>query len=90
MAQLYLRLMDPRGLRVNQNAYFSLLSHTKQLLFVIFFGKLQEVELDFRHTEDGNTDGRTDGWTDRCGSQNSYLDITSVCPLGALHRSQVL
>ena len=28
--------MDPEGLRVTQNAYFSLLTHTKQLLLVTF------------------------------------------------------
>ena len=33
--------------------------------------RLQEVELDFGHTEDGR---QTDGWTDRRGSRNSYLD----------------
>ena len=30
------RIMDPRVLRVTQNAYFSLLKHTKQLLLVTF------------------------------------------------------
>ena len=29
-------LIDPMGLRVTQNAYFSLMTHTKQLLFVTF------------------------------------------------------
>ena len=28
--------MDPRGLRVTKNAHFSLLTHTNQLLFVMF------------------------------------------------------
>ena len=28
--------MEPRGLKVTQNAYFSLLTHTKQLLLVTF------------------------------------------------------
>ena len=29
-------LMDPRGLRVTQNAYFSVLTHTKKLLIMTF------------------------------------------------------
>ena len=29
--------MEPNGLRVTMNAYFSLLSHTKELLLVIFY-----------------------------------------------------
>ena len=28
--------MDPKGLRVTQSAYFSLLTHTKELLLVTF------------------------------------------------------
>ena len=28
--------MDPRGLKVDQNAYFLLVTHTKQLLLVTF------------------------------------------------------
>ena len=28
--------MDPKGLKVTQNAYFSFLTHTKQLLLVTF------------------------------------------------------
>ena len=28
--------MDPKGLRVTQNAYFSLLTHTEQLLLVTY------------------------------------------------------
>ena len=50
--------MDPRGLRVTQNAYISLLTHTKQLLLMTFVIRLQEMELVFRHT--GRSDGKTD------------------------------
>ena len=39
--------------------------------------RLQEVELDFGHTEVGNTDGRMD----RRGSRNSYLDVDLFCRL---------
>ena len=63
------------GLRVTQDAYFSLLTHTKQLLLVTFCGKTAGGGVRFRthgrRTEDGR---KTDGWTDRRGSQNSYLD----------------
>ena len=50
------------GLRVTQDAYFSLLTHTKQLLLVTFCDKLQELGLVFGHTE-GRNDGMTDGQT---------------------------
>ena len=57
------------GLRVIQNAYFSLMTHTKQLLFVTFCCTTAGIEVSFR------THGRTDGGrTDRRGSRNSYLD----------------
>ena len=72
------------GLRVTQDAYFSLLSHTKQLLLVTFFDTTVGIGASFR------TDARTDGGgrTDRHGSQNSYLDEATgaskvvVRPLG--------
>ena len=48
------------SLRVTNNAYFSLLAHTKQLLLVTFFTCLQELELVFDSQKDGNTDGQTD------------------------------
>ena len=65
------------GLRVTQDAYFSLLTHTKQLLLVAFCHATAGNGAKFRTHErtDGQTDRRTDGWTDRCGSWNSYLDI---------------
>ena len=59
------------GLRVNQDAYFWLLTHTKQLLLVTFCYTTAGNGANFRtHTHmDGN--GRTDGR----GSRNSYLDV---------------
>ena len=58
------------GVRMTQNAYFSLLTHTKQLLLVTFRDKLAEIEVRFGRMEwtertDG-TDGtdETDGQTD--------------------------
>ena len=57
------------GLRVTQDAYFSLLTHTKQLLFVKFCDRLAGIEVIFW------TDGRNHEWTDRRGSRNSYLDF---------------
>jgi hypothetical protein len=54
-----------RGLRVIQHAYFSLLTHTKQLLLVTVCDALAGIEVSFGRTEpDGTTDGRTDGQTD--------------------------
>ena len=63
------------GLRVIQNAYFSLITHTKQPLLVTFCPTTTGIEACFR------TDGRTadtqmdGGRTDRRGSYNSYLDV---------------
>ena len=55
------------GLRVTQDAYFLLLTHTKQLLLVTVCDTLAGIEVRFRRTEpNGRTepDGRTDGQTD--------------------------
>ena len=63
---------------MTQHAYFSLLTHTKQLLLMTFCDTLTGIEVSFwtdrtRRTEpDGRN--RTDGWTDTLESQNSYLD----------------
>ena len=62
------------GLRVTQDAYFLLLTHTKQLLLVTFCDTLAGIEVSFWTDRTGTTDGRTDGLTERRGSQNSYLD----------------
>ena len=67
-------LVDPRGLGVTQDAYFSLLTHTKQLLLVTFCDTLAGIEVSFWRdgTTDERTNGRiderTNGWTDKRGS----------------------
>ena len=55
-------LMDPRGLRVTQNAYFSILTHTKKLLLVTFCDLTAETRVSFwTHKEwNRNMDGQTD------------------------------
>ena len=56
--------MDPRDLRMTQNAYLSLLTHTKKVLLVTFYDPTAETEVSFR-TDGGRTDGRTaEGQTD--------------------------
>ena len=40
-------LMDPKGLVVTKNAYFSLLMHIKQLLFVTFCDTISGIEASF-------------------------------------------
>ena len=74
------RQQSDRGLRVTQNAYSSLITHTKQLLLVTFSDTTAGIGASFR--TDAQTDGRrthgrrTDGGrTDRRGSRNSYLDV---------------
>ena len=61
------------GLRVAQDAYFSLLSHTKQLLLVTFSDTTAGIGASF--LTDASTHARMDGGrrADRRGSQNSYL-----------------
>ena len=55
--------------RVTQDAYFSLLTHTKQLFLVKFCDTTAGNSVSFR------THRRTNaGWTDKRGSRNSYLD----------------
>ena len=51
-------LMDPRCQRVTQNAYFSLLTHTKQLLSMILCDLTAEIGASFW------THRRTDGQAD--------------------------
>ena len=55
---------SPTGLRVTQDAYFSLLTHTKQLLLVTFCDTLAGIEVSFWADGTGRTNGRTDGQTD--------------------------
>ena len=67
--------MDPRGLRVTHNAYFSLLTHTKKLLLVTFCDPTAKTGFIFwTNATDGmdGTDGthgtdRTDGTDGRNG-----------------------
>ena len=59
-------LMDPWSLRVNSNAYFSLLTHTKELLLLTFI----TIKCD--------TNQWTHGRTDRCEVWNSYLDMRTL------------
>ena len=76
------------GLRVTQNAYFSLLTHTKQLLLVTFCDTTAGNSVSFRTHRRTNerTDGQTDaGWTDRRGSRNSYLDGLKKQDFDLLH-----
>ena len=57
---------------VIKNAYFSLKTHTKQLLLLTFCDKTVGNEASFWTHE------RKDGWTNRRGSWNSYLDLRRV------------
>ena len=63
--------MDQRGLRVTQNAYFSLLTHTKKLLLVTICDPTAETGVSFRTHErkrNGNgteTERKRNGWTDK-------------------------
>ena len=59
--------MDPWGLKVTQNAYFSLLTLTKKLLLVTFCDPTAETGVSFQthgrtneRTEQNRTDGQTD------------------------------
>ena len=52
----------PSAMRVTQNAYFSLLTHTKQLLLVTFCVTTAGIGASFQ--THGMTEGRTDGQTD--------------------------
>ena len=56
---------------MTQHAYFSLLTHTKQLLLVTLCDMLAGIEVSF--LAEGT--GRNQGWTDRRGSRYSYLDV---------------
>ena len=57
--------MDPRSLRLTQNAYFSLLKHAKQLLFVTFCDTNAGIGGSFWTDGNKGTDERApDGQTD--------------------------
>ena len=59
------------GLRVTQNAHFSLMMHTKQLLLLTFCYTTAGIGATFRTHGRRTANG---GRTDRRGSRNSYLD----------------
>ena len=69
--------MNPRNLKVTLNEYYSLTTHTKQLLLVTFCDKTAGSGVRFRTHRRKTEDRRTDGWTDKRGSRNSYLDVVS-------------
>ena len=56
------RQNSDRGLRVTQNEYFLLMTHTKQLLLVTFCYITAGIGASFRTHETGRTE--TDGQTD--------------------------
>ena len=59
--------MDSRGLRLTNNAYFSLFSHTKTLLLVPFCDTTAETDVSVRthgRMERTERNGRKDGQTD--------------------------
>ena len=45
---MYVPLLDTRGLRMTQNAHFSLLTHTKQLLILIFCDTIARIGPSFQ------------------------------------------
>ena len=67
-AQIFISpwLKDLRVLRMTQNVYILLLTHTKKLLLVTYFDTTIDTGVSFwmHGRKDGNTDGRTDGQTD--------------------------
>ena len=67
------------GVRLTQDAYFSLWTHTKQLLLVTFCHMPAKNGANF-WTHGRQTNGWTaeDGRTDRRGRWNSYLDTTHI------------
>ena len=51
--------MDPRDLRITQNAYLSLLTHTKKVLLVTFYDPTAETGVSF-WTDGQMAEGQTD------------------------------
>ena len=60
------------GLRLTQNAYFSLMSHTKQLLLVTFCYTTAGIEASFR------TDARTHARTEEEEEGQTDLEVEIV------------
>ena len=75
------------GLRVNQDAYFSLLTHTKQLLLVTFCNMLAGIEVGF--WADGRTNGRTDERTDERTDGQTDVEVEIFIQIQShfLHRT---
>ena len=71
---LFLASWTPVGLRKAKNVYFSLLTHTKQLLLVIFC--YMTVRSGSVMGRDGT--GQTDRKMDRREAWNSYVDLCIV------------
>ena len=59
---------------MTKDAYFLLLTRTKQLLLVTFCDTLAGIEVSFWADGTERTDEHTYGWTYRRGSRNSYLE----------------
>ena len=57
------------SLRVTKNAYFSLITHTKQLLLVTFSNTTAEIGASFR------TDARTHACTDGRRTEEGKTDV---------------
>ena len=55
MPKLYPASWNLRGLRITQNEYFSLLTHTKQLLFITFNEEFEIKIWDTLQTPQGQT-----------------------------------
>ena len=68
--------MDPRGLRMNQNAYSSLLTLTKKLLLVTFSDPTAETEVSFWTHRWTDRQNETERWTD-CVSSRIEFDFNS-------------
>ena len=66
--------MDLRGLVVTKNVYFSLLTHTNQLLLVTLCHT--PAGIGNSKVERDDTDAR---WTDRREGWNSYVDSRILC-----------
>ena len=61
---------------MTQNAYFSLIAHTKQLLLVTFCDTTAEMEFIFGQTDGQRTDGRrTDGGRTEEGQTDVEVEI---------------
>ena len=60
--------MDPRGLRFIINTYFSLLSHTKELLLVTFCDTTAGIEVS----------SRTHRQADRHGGRHTYFNVLGM------------